>query len=104
MALATAKVAPGGVAVTGLGHVAFLTPPLFVELDAGMGVFQAGADTGLNGRPGPVGGNGRVSPLYFRHPHQGPLTARLDLVFLVVAGAEFLIFVPADRGGHLFLG
>jgi hypothetical protein len=104
MALAATKVAPGGVAVAGLGDVTFLAPPLFVELDAGMGVFKAGADTGLNGRPGPVGGNARVSPLHFRHSHKGALAPGFDLVFLVVAGAEFLILVPADGRGHLFLG
>jgi hypothetical protein len=104
VALAAAKVAPGGMTVASLGHVAFLTPPLVIELDAGMRVFQAGADTGLNGRPGPVRGNRRVSPLHFRHPHKRAYAPGFDLVLLVETGAEFLIFVPADGGGHLFLG
>jgi hypothetical protein len=104
VALAAAKVAAGSVTVAGLVHVAFLTPPLFIELDAGMRVFQAGADTGFNGRPGPVRGNRRVPPLHLRHPHKRAHAPGFDFVFLVVAGAELLILVPADGRGHLLLG
>jgi hypothetical protein len=70
----------------------FFTAPSIVEFNAPVGVRQTGAYTYRSSR-GAVWENAPLDPWNF---HKGALATGPDLVFFIVTGADFVLFVTPD--------
>ena len=100
VALAASEVCPHGMYIFGFLNMTLFTSPPVVKFDALVGICQTRAYT----HPGSGGAVWKETPPNTGYLNQGTLAARLGFIFLIIAGADFILLVAADGRGDFLLG